>query len=92
MTLQGITSYGKMFPMITLPTLLPYIQAISGVLLIAGVLLQRSEGALGSAFGDSSLGGVRHTRRGFEQTLFIGTIACAIIFVLTALVSLTLGA
>lgn len=75
--------------MITLQTFLPYIQAASGVLLIALVLLQRSEGALGSAFGDSGLGGVRHTRRGFEQTLFIATIVCAIVFVLTALVSLT---
>jgi protein translocase SecG subunit len=74
--------------MITLQTLLPYIQAISGILLVVGVLLQRSEGALGAAFGDSSLGGVRHTRRGFEQTLFIATILFAVVFVGTALASL----
>lgn len=70
---------------------LPYIQIILSLLLIAGVLLQRSEAGLGAGFGGDG-GSVGHyARRGFERTLFIGTIIVAILFAVTAFLSLVLG-
>ena len=70
--------------------ILPAIQIILSVLLIAGVLLQRSEAALGSAFGDDSWSSSRHSRRGSEKTIFIGTIIVAILFIVSAFAALFL--
>lgn len=69
-------------------TLIPYIQLILSILLVIGILLQRSEAGLGSGFGSSDGGGTHYTRRGFERFLFIGTIVIAILFTVTSIVSL----
>jgi protein translocase SecG subunit len=58
------------------------IQIGSAILLIALILLQKSSGDMGSAFGDSSF---MHTRRGAERFFFILTIIVAMIFVGTSL-------
>lgn len=71
--------------------ILPYIQIILSLLLVAGVLLQRSEASLGSAFGGDSTVGGRFTRRGFEKTLFNGTILVAVLFTISAFASLLIG-
>jgi len=71
--------------------ILPYIQIILSLLLIAGVLLQRSEASLGSAFGGDGASGGRFMRRGFEKILFNGTIVVAILFALSAFASLLLN-
>ena len=68
-------------------TLLPYIQVILAVLLTTGVLLQRSDAGLGSAFGSDS-GSTRYARRGLEKTLFHATIIVAILFVASVAASL----
>ncbi|MEK7227295.1 MAG: preprotein translocase subunit SecG [Patescibacteria group bacterium] len=73
--------------------ILPYIQDIQvflSVLLIAGVLLQRSEAGLGAAFGGDS-SNMRFTRRGFEKLLFRATCVVAVLFVLAAFASLILS-
>jgi protein translocase SecG subunit len=70
--------------------ILPYIQIVLSLLLIGGVLLQRSEAGLGSAFGADGMTSGRYTRRGAERTLFIATITVAILFALSAFVSLLL--
>ncbi len=67
---------------------LPYIQILLSVLLVGGVLMQRSEAALGAAFGDDSWSSVKHSRRGAEKILFIGTIIVSILFVLSAFAAL----
>jgi protein translocase SecG subunit len=67
---------------------LPYIQIVLSLLLIGGVLLQRSEAGLGSAFGADGMSMTKYTRRGFERTLFIATIVVAILFAVSAFVSL----
>lgn len=67
---------------------LPYIQILLSVLLIIGVLIQRSEAALGSAFGGDSWSSVRHSRRGAEKTIFIGTIVICVLFTLSAFLAL----
>ena len=54
------------------------------MLLIAGVLLQRSEAALGSAFGEDTWSSVHHSRRGAERALFIATIVLAVLYAVSA--------
>ena len=70
---------------------LPYIQVALSILLIAGVLLQRSEAGLGAGFGSEGSTGGRFTRRGFENTLFKATIVIAILFAASALAPLLVG-
>ena len=67
---------------------LPYIQVILSILLVAGVLLQRSEAGLGAGFGSDSGSGTRFMRRGMEKVMFNGTILVAVLFVLSALAPL----
>lgn len=72
----------------SIATILPYIQIVISVLLIAGVLLQYSAAGVGGALGGSdSFEAGYHTRRGFEKFLFNGTIVLAILFAATSLVS-----
>ncbi|MFZ2484685.1 MAG: preprotein translocase subunit SecG [Minisyncoccia bacterium] len=71
--------------------ILTYIQIVLSLLLIAGVLLQRSEASLGSAFGGDSAMGGRFMRRGFEKILFNATITVAVLFVISAFASIRLG-
>lgn len=68
--------------------ILPYIQIILSLLLIAGILLQRSEASLGSAFGSDNAIGGRFMRRGFEKILFNATLVVAILFALSAFANL----
>jgi len=69
-------------------SILPFIQIVLSLLLIGGVLLQRSEAGLGSAFGADGISMARYTRRGFERFLFIGTIVIAALFAITAFATL----
>lgn len=71
--------------------MLPYIQIILSILLIAGILFQRSEAGLGSAFGSDNASGGRFVRRGFEKTAFNATLLVAVLFCLSAFASLLLS-
>ena len=68
--------------------ILSYIQIILSLLLIGGVLLQRSEAGLGSAFGGGDATSGKYTRRGMEKILFTGTIIIAILFAISAFLNL----
>lgn len=70
--------------------ILPIIQIILSVLIIAAILLQQSDAGVGGAFGGGEGSGTEHTRRGFEKTLFNGTIILAILFALSAVLALIL--
>ena len=73
----------------TVQSILPYIQIVLAVVLIAAILLQRTGAQIGGAFGGSdNFSSAYHTRRGFEKTLFIITIVIAIIFAIGALINL----
>lgn len=74
-----------------LGAILPYLQIVLSFLLIGAILLQQSEGSLGSAFGggQSSIS-AWHTKRGLEKKLFIATIILAILFVISAAAALFL--
>lgn len=70
-------------------SLLPYIQIILSVVLVAAILLQRTGAQIGGAFGGSdNFSSAYHTRRGFEKVLFNATIVIAILFALSALLNL----
>jgi preprotein translocase subunit SecG len=73
-------------------SLLPYIQLILSVLLVAAILLQRTGAQVGGAFGGSdNFSSAFHTRRGFEKVLFAVTIIISVLFAVSALVSLSLA-
>jgi preprotein translocase subunit SecG len=73
----------------TIASVLPYIQIVLAVLLVTAILLQRTGAQIGGAFGGSdNFSSAFHTRRGFERTLFIITIVIAILFALSALITL----
>ncbi len=70
-------------------SILPYIQIVISVILVALILLQRTGAQVGGAFGGSdNLSSAYHTRRGAEKGLFIATIILAIIFAISALINL----
>ncbi len=73
----------------TIVSILPYIQIVLAVMLITAILLQKTGSQIGGAFGGSdNFSSAFHTRRGFEKQLFILTIIVAILFALSALLSL----
>ncbi|NDE68219.1 preprotein translocase subunit SecG [bacterium] len=73
----------------TISSLLPYIQIVLAIVLLVAILLQKTGAQVGGAFGGSdNFSSAFHTRRGFEKTLFIATIVIAILFAVSALVSL----
>ena len=71
-------------------TYLPYIQIILSVILVGLILLQHSDASAGAAFGGDSLGSTGHTRRGPEKFVFMTTVVVAILFVISAVVTLFL--
>ncbi|MDB5258888.1 MAG: Preprotein translocase SecG subunit [Candidatus Taylorbacteria bacterium] len=73
----------------TISSLLPYIQIGLAILMVVSILLQQTGAQIGGAFGGSdNFSSAFHTRRGAEKTLFIVTIVIAILFAVSALVSL----
>ena len=68
----------------TIEGVLPYIQIILSVLLVAAVLLQQTGASLGGAFGGDNFSAAYHTRRGSEKFLFYATIILALLFVLSS--------
>ncbi|OGG50903.1 preprotein translocase subunit SecG [Candidatus Kaiserbacteria bacterium RIFCSPHIGHO2_01_FULL_54_36b] len=71
--------------------MLPYIQIVLSLLLIAAILLQRTGASIGGAFGADNFSSGFHTRRGLERTLFHATIVLGILFALSALINLIIS-
>lgn len=72
-------------------SLLPYIQIILAILMVAAILMQRSEASAGGAFGGAdNWNAGYHTKRGFEKFIFNATIVLAVLFVITSLLALIL--
>ena len=70
---------------------LPSIQVLLSVLLIASILLQQTGAALGGAFGGDNFSAGYHTRRGSERTLFWASIVLGVLLALSALAALVLS-
>lgn len=62
--------------------ILHLIQMVSALILIVLVLVQRTQGDMGSSFGDNM--SIFQTRRGAERFLFLLTATIAIIFVISS--------
>ncbi len=73
---------------VVLPVL-PYVQIILSILLVAAILLQQRGSSLGGAFGGDNHSATFHKRRGGELFLFRFTIVAGILFALLALISAT---
>lgn len=67
---------------------LPVIQMVLSVLLVAAILLQQRGSGLGAAFGGG--GDVFRTKRGMEKILHYATIGIAIVFFGNALLTILL--
>lgn len=84
----GLLNYinpGILLPIMSISSIIPYIQIVLSVLLIGGVLLQQSEAGLGGTFGGGDgFSSGHHTKRGVEKTLFIATIVIAVLFAVTS--------
>ena len=89
-SLTGKYSYAISNQMETVNQILPWIQISLSILLVIAILLQRSGAELGGAFGGGEGGGFYHTKRGFEKFLFYLTIVLAILFAVSAFVTIVL--
>ncbi len=69
---------------------LPYIQLVVSVLLIACILLQQTGASMGGAFGGDNFSAAYHTRRGSEKTFFYATIVLGIVLAVLSLATLLL--
>lgn len=74
--------------MIIIARILPYLQIILSIILIATILLQQSSAGVGGALGGGDSGGLYTTRRGFEKFLFILTIVVSIVFIVSSFVAI----
>ncbi len=72
---------------ILLPAL-PFVQITLAVLLVASVLLQQRGSSLGGAFGGDNFSSAFHKRRGAELFLFKFSIGIAILFIISALLTI----
>lgn len=68
-------------------SILLWIQIILAIIIILGILAQKSNSGLGGAFGTGNDGSTTyHTKRGFEKFLFYLTIISSVAFVTLTLV------
>lgn len=74
--------------MMIIAKILPYLQIILSIILIASILLQQSSAGVGGALGGGDAGGLYSTRRGFEKFLFVLTIVVAVIFVASSFIAI----
>ncbi len=83
-----ILLYDMEFVRSVIVPILPYIQIILSILLVAAILLQQRGSSLGGAFGGDNFSAAFHKRRGGELFLFRASIVLAVLFVLSALLNL----
>lgn len=69
-------------------SILPYVQIILSVLLVAAILLQQRGSSMGGALGGDNFSATFHKRRGAELFLFRISVVLAILFVASTFLSL----
>ena len=74
----------------SIPTVLPYVQIVLAILLVASILLQQRGSSLGGAFGGDNFSATFNKRRGAELFIFKATIVLAVLFVLSALITVVM--
>jgi len=76
--------------MTIITNILPYIQIILSIVLIACILFQQSDAGIGGVLGGGDSGGLYHTRRGFEKFIFTATIVVAVLLIISSLLAIFL--
>ena len=77
--------------MTALISALPNIQIILAILIIALVLVQKSDSGVGGSFGGGdNWNSAYHTRRGFEKVMFNATAVFGVLFAIASLAALFL--
>ncbi len=71
-------------------TILPYVQIILSILLVAAILLQQRGSSMGGALGGDNFSASYHTRRGAELFLFKLSVVLSILFVASTFLSLVI--
>ena len=71
-------------------TVLPYVQIILSILLVAAILLQQRGSSLGGAFGGDNFSATYNKRRGAELFLFKLSVGLSILFVASAFLNLVI--
>ena len=74
----------------TVLSVLPYIQIILSILLVAAILLQQRGSSLGGAFGGDNFSSAFNKRRGAEEFLFRFSIGVSILFVFSTFLNVLL--
>jgi protein translocase SecG subunit len=72
-----------------LKTIIPYVQIVLSVLLMAGILLQQRGTGLSSTFGGSGM--EYSTKRGAEKVIFYATVVIAALFIAASIISVRLS-
>lgn len=72
----------------TVQPVLPYVQLILSILLIASILLQQRGSSLGGAFGGDNFSSAFHKRRGAELFLFKFAAGTAVLFVIATFLNI----
>lgn len=69
--------------------ILSWLQIIFSIMLVVVIMLQKSDGGIGGAFGSGNEGGVTYNkRRGFEKFIFNLTMVFAVLLVLSLILGL----
>ena len=68
---------------------LPWAQIILSIILVAAIILQQTGAGVGGAMGGSD-DSIHYTRRGAEKVLFYVSIVIAILFAVSAIVTVVL--
>ncbi len=69
--------------------IIPYIQIVLAILLMAGILLQQRGTGIGSSFGGAGM--EYSTKRGAEKVIFRATIVIAILFIAACVIAVRLA-
>lgn len=77
--------------MVAIHAILPYVQVILSIVLVAAILLQQRGSSLGGALGSDNFSATFNKRRGAELFLFRLSIVVGILFVASTFLSLSLG-
>lgn len=77
-----------MYLMTIIANILPYIQIILSIILIAAILVQQSDAGVGGVLGGGDSGGLYHTRRGFEKFIFVFTIVISILLIASSFIAI----
>ena len=74
----------------TIHGILPYIQILLSILLVAGILLQQTGASMGGAFGGDNFSASFHTRRGSERFFFLASIILGTLLGLSAFLAIVI--